>query len=775
MGGVGYFVAGIPTSARGLLATYRDPLPTGLASIYLQACTQPGQLVLDPFCQSATVLEEASALGRLAIVTHFNPALALATRLNVALPDRRALGTALIQLTTATRFRTTLAQAIEELYRTRCPHCERPAVADNFIWEQTPDESDQVQQHKLKSKTLRCGECGFTGQAEADRDDEAQAASINPRGLAYWRILDQIAPDSSDPERTAIRVRAQKLLDLYTPRNLYALSYLQLKIAALETHIGEGEYHALLGALLHALDWGCSLRRPDQETRPRQLRRPTRFVEHNVWQLFQHAIQELSAAPPSPRCLLLGHPRDLVNRSPDAPAAGVVTARSLRHLRDELPPHSIQLVFLVPPQHDPALWSLVALWSAWLFGAEASLTTWPLTEHRFADWARYQEAMRGVLRALHRLLHPQGRVVCVFRTGEAPLPEALSLAAAQAGLTIEHLLHQVQGQEHAYRLSLMPIEQPRKPIRDFSDAIAVEVVNVLRQRGEPTVESMLRAAVLHTLSRNGHLAMLLSQAPSPMLARWLRDEIVTTLEKIPGLQMAESLPIAAGRHWWLSELSGLPLCDQVELAVWELLQSALVLQAEELEATIYQQFPGLLTPDAKWVELCRASYGQEITPGYWQLRPEDDPQARRRAALEMGAHLKALGKRLGFLVWEEQAGVDSQLGETVIIWREANCPVPVYWFRVVVTAAISRLVLGAPPLAEQRCLVLPGGRAGLIHARRSRDPRWVAALSSGGWQFIKYRHLRALAARPHIDRPDLKSILGLDPIVEQAEAQIPLF
>jgi len=56
-----------------------------------------------------------------------------------------------------------------------------------------------------------------------------------------------------------------------------------------------------------------------------------------------------------------------------------------------------------------------------------------------------------------------------------------------------------------------------------------------------------------------------------------------------------------------------------------------------------------------------------------------------------------------------------------------------------------------------------------------RDPRLARAVETDGWQFIKFRHLRRLVAEEELDRHALKTVLGLDPIVEREAAQIPLF
>jgi hypothetical protein len=48
-------------------------------------------------------------------------------------------------------------------------------------------------------------------------------------------------------------------------------------------------------------------------------------------------------------------------------------------------------------------------------------------------------------------------------------------------------------------------------------------------------------------------------------------------------------------------------------------------------------------------------------------------------------------------------------------------------------------------------------------------------LERANWRFIKTRHVRWLAAQDDVERFGLHTIIGLDPIVEQEEAQIPMF
>jgi hypothetical protein len=127
-------------------------------------------------------------------------------------------------------------------------------------------------------------------------------------------------------------------------------------------------------------------------------------------------------------------------------------------------------------------------------------------------------------------------------------------------------------------------------------------------------------------------------------------------------------------------------------------------------------------------------------------------------------HLLALGRHLGY-----RAG--------------SHPPFDVGWFRgdqvraVLVVrwqAALSE-TLALDPHGSRPYLVIPGGRATLVSYKLAHHPLWQQAVDRAGWQFIKYRHVRQLAAQRDVDEYALQTIVGLDPIVEREGAQIPLF
>jgi hypothetical protein len=244
--------------------------------------------------------------------------------------------------------------------------------------------------------------------------------------------------------------------------------------------------------------------------------------------------------------------------------------------------------------------------------------------------------------------------------------------------------------------------------------------------------------------------------------------------------------------WWLetpldSEATS-PLSDRVELAVAALLRDLLAVTEEDLTRRVYARFPGPQTPEASLIRLCLFSYGDEHAPRHWRLRTEDDLEARTAETDAIITDLSALGRRLGFEValglpragewavrWLDTEGSASpQKGEAE---RKPRVP---YSFAVRTTAVLGDLLFTPPPPepGTTPCLTLPGGRAILVGYKLRHDPRLRQLVASQGWRFLKFRHLRHLVqevAEKQLDRYAFQAALGLDPIVEQIEAQLSLW
>jgi hypothetical protein len=479
-----------------------------------------------------------------------------------------------------------------------------------------------------------------------------------------------------------------------------------------------------------------------------------------------------------------------------------ISPLSARQAGRDLPPACTALIVAAPPRPDLALWHLTALWCGWLWGPQAVAPLVPFLRRRRLDWDWFWRGLRGAFRAVAPLLRPGGRLVCLLTDGDAASLEALTLAVAGAGYELVGWGTQPPQVRLVWRFDELggSIPSPGRkvdtvqpaPIPVEADALSRAVaeraahasLDVLRLRGGPTVWPILHTTVYADLAASGLLAQAAALADD--IAEPLHFLTNTVRSALGGAPLRQISPphegakgAAADPLWWLDESlepqADPPLSDRVELAVAEILRDLLAVTETDLQRRVCARFPGPQTPDARLVRLCLFSYGDEHALGHWRLRVEDDFEARVAETDDVIADLAALGRRLGFdIAW----GIP-RAGEWAARWLDETGHT-VYAFAVRTTAVLGDLLFDPPPLEPETtpCLTLPGGRAVLVGYKLRHDPRLRQVIARYGWQFLKFRHLRHLVrevAARQLDRHAFRAALGLDPIVEQVEAQMSLW
>jgi hypothetical protein len=802
---INYFTPGQLSTQGPPLASYRPLTPVGALGPYLDAYTQPGDLVIDLFCQGPALVREAVQAGRRALGININRAILLAASLGLTAVERQAVEAAFTQLAEAQKGPQTLQAHIEGLYRTTCATCGAPTIADAFIWERDGSVPAEKRYH--------CTTCRETTGAPTDQNDRTAVAHFERRGLSYWLLLDRSAPGDA-PHRERIAA----LLDLYTPRNLAAVNDLLLKSDGLT--LAPPVRSVLDALLLDTLDRATSLRPPDSlVSRPRRLQRPARYVEANVWRLFEQALEiwrRTATTPvahaPSLKDLLA---QDALSLSPvSIHLASLSTGQAAR----DLPAGCAALILVDPPRPDTVLWHQSALWCYWLWSSQAGAPLTSFLSRRWLDKDWLWRGLRGALRAVAPLLRPDGRLVALFADDNPAVLEAVTLAAAGAGYELVGWGARPPGDVRlVWRFGgLRPTARATVPDRDRdtpapgaveADALSREVteqavntsLNVLRTRSEPVAWPTLHAAIYANLAESGLLAraaLLADDIAEPL--SWLAETIRSALDGAPLHQISpppteETKGRPSAPLWWLGpslELEATALLsDRVELTVAEILRDLLAVTEADLRRRVCERFPAAQTPDTRLVQLCLFSYGDEYAPGHWRLRSEDGLEARAAETASVIADLTSLGRRLGF----EVAPGMAHAGEWEVRWTDEVGHTP-YAFAVRTTAVLGDLLFNPPSLptlteaggeetdgAERKttpCLTLPGGRAVLVSYKLRQNPRLLQQTVQHGWQFLKFRHLRHLVQEvtaKQLDRYAFQAALGLDPIAEQEEAQLSLW
>lgn len=757
-----HFVPGDEVSDRGIAARLRWPIPPGVTAPYVKAYTEPGDSVLVPYCQGSSVVREVLSSDRRAAALNFDPLLMLVVRASLSPMPAREVNAAATRLGDSLKQNIPLRRYLLDLYATSCPACQRPTAADYFVWDR--------EQGAPVARQVHCPACDWDGRAALEAEDLARLGQVQPKAMHYYFVLERVLHLT---ERDLIRSRLESMLALYSPRNLYALAELTLKIEGL---FPEGPPHDVLKvALLDCLDRCSSLSPlPGSKARPRGLARPSRFMERNVWYAFEEAVNRLQSSPPKPVPNLAGTLGEFQGATEDW--AGYVGPGLVRDLSRSVPPRSSRLILFSPPPLSSAAWSLSYLWGAWLLGGEAVAPLRPLLRQRTPDPTWYSRVMAGSLRTLAGLLRDDGRFVLILTEQRPAVVEALVMAANSARLGISSLLQ--CGAD--YRLELTPTyPRPTAELAENStqaaDSLETQIqplardvaVETIRVRGEPVSWRTLHAAIQTRLSQVGLIASVLASEkdhPSPMdlMAEAVRGSLDSpTFTCFPDLDGSEEL-------WWAPALANVarPLCDRVEEAAYDVLEGALAVSAADFSHTVFSRFPGPLTPDRALVSACLRAYGREPTPGFWQLRSEDLPKARRHERQTIIEQLAALGRKLGLR--------PGTLNPFDAAWFEQDRARAVFVVRWQATLS-EGLALGEQAQGASPYFVLPGGRAALASHKLAHNPIWQRAVDAGGWRFIKYRHVRLLLDQPEVDQYALETIVGLDPIVEQDTAQLSLF
>ena len=771
------------TSVEHFIPDFGADTSSHVIAAYLAAYTDPDDLIVDPFCTSSTIVTEAIQTGRRVAAISFSPLHALRTRLALTPVPTRDLDAAVTRLSDSPKHGVPLREHLQHTYRTTCRQCGKDVAADYFIWQHDQELPRQVRYH--------CPSCGYAGLHDCSAGDAQVLQEIEPRGLHYWYVLDRMARHDDEARKFAA-----ELLELYTPRNLYALSNLVLKIEDLFADSVVRDWLRL--ALLQCLELGSKLNAVSGEPAPAQpppLRPLRRFVEYNIWQLFEDATRQLHQPGPFPAIRLAAHAKDIVappstdqEGTAAESAAAFVGHMSVRELATELTPGSIKLVLTWPPPLGRTRWAMSYLWTGWLCGHKESALLWPLVRRRRSDWPWYLRAMRATFSALQKTLQADGHIVFLARDEELAFHETLALAGAGADLRLENALYHPSEPETAtrpysglsgdYRLTWTPgAPVPPWPMSTTEVAAKLREVTVaaaeeaLRQRGEPTPFVRLHCHLWQALAQQGLLQRVMSMQELSLHLGFVREQVRAALEEGVDRTLVQLLEDEEGRTcwWWLTEPPDISsLSDRVERTVYETLQAATPLATAEFIATVYRQFPGVLTPDPDWVMACLKSYGRQLSPESWVVKEGDREERHAIARATTVRQLTDLGQRLGHKVTASAQGFDVQ-------WVQAGLA-PVV-FIVLDSASLSR-VMSLSRTAEsgrmRKLVVISEAREDLIRFRLERSAWMRRQLTAAEWQFIRDADLTNWASQDNITLADLDSLVGLDRLSLQDRTQLPL-
>ncbi|NUM46844.1 MAG: hypothetical protein HUU38_19230 [Anaerolineales bacterium] len=744
------YLPGTPPDALATpLARFLPPIPAGIGRTWLNApypAGTPGTSgawILDPFGASPALALELARAGYRVLVAANNPIVRFLLEMHATPPRRDELLAALESLASARKGDPQTGERLEphllNLYATTCAQCEAEISADAFLWEKEGKAPF--------ARLYHCPHCGDEGEFPTTEADATRAARFTATGPHRARALERVLP-LHDPDREYV----EEALRVYPPRAVYALFTLINKLDGLP--ITPYQRNLLAALLLVTFDQTNTLwPHPTARARPKQLTVPPKFIERNVWRALEAAVQAWEVSARAVPLMRWPFPPAIDEKGWGEGGGIALFEGRLKDLAEALPTH-IPTVVTAIPRPNQAFWTLSALWAGWLWGPEAMGPFRSVLRRRRYDWAWHTEALHAALRRLQPRLAPGTPVFALLPEAEPGLLTAALVAADMARFKLTGFALRAGEEQAQMTWQAGGSGETMKLKDDRRGAILRNAAqDFLRTRGEPVPYLSLHAAGLVALA--GQEALVPPALEPGDATTHVRDFLEKTFSEANGLARLGGSPHAleVGK-WWLEDVEGVdePVSDRVERAVVDFLTASPGQSLTEIERAICAALPGLLTPEQPLVAACLDSYG-ERHPGDngWYLRTQDRPYRRISDADEVRGLLIELGERLGYVVTPRAN----------VVWSSPTGEVA--RFEIQLSAGVGKMT-GEPSFSPLAFLVIPGGRANLMLYKLRHDPR----LGQVGWQFLKFRHVRALAESAEITRENWQERFALDPLTYES-------
>ena len=653
--------------------------PHNVIATYIEHFTDPGDVVMDPFCGSGVTICEALHARRKAVGLDVNPIAIFVSRMTclpLDIPEFEDM---------VGRIAKSLAELTEHSYETLCPECHHAAEATHFVWvnEATCEwcgTTSSTDESNRKGGYFYCLNCGHRLK-RGDTDQERLVKILLRCDCDDSANLKEKDPDEHDLRRATVSTRGSSVREefsmpltvnarhdvspgmtvgsLFTQRAQGVISSLRESIAHVPCSDATREFLLLAftaslpqSSRLHSIDF-----RPGRRFRSRGWTIPSYWIASGHFE--QNA--RLSFLE---RCgKVLRGKRDANDFIPTAFSSEVADFKSLitrsggflfgttsaSQLPDLLEKNSVDYVFTDPPYGDSITYlELSEIWNVWLqdvpraaYDDEVVISD---AEGREKTLDRYQLQLRDGFEAVHRVMRPGAWMSVTFHNRNIAVWNALLNAAVDAHFDFVNDVYQLpaaasakSGLQRAGSMTGDIILNFRKPLGvpsrlrahgvDVEQLIVDEASQIIAERRGRASEDQLMRGVVHVLLRHG----VVDRSPDDVrtvLGRYL-DRTEDGDWTFQGDTAAETLmdfvPLEKRIHWLIESVlgAGSASLDTILGRIFTTLKNGRTPESREISQVLDRI--AILMPNGKWrrrtvddaaVQLTLGETGGPLPEGY---------------------------------------------------------------------------------------------------------------------------------------------------------------
>ena len=765
-----------------LMHKYWARKPSNVVRAYIEHYSEVGDIILDPFCGSGPTPIEAIKTGRNAVAVDLDPMAIFITECTAMPVDLKKFEESFDKI------KESVKEEIHALYKTKCEHCGRIVEYNAVIWRNdTPMEIRHGCTCQKNGKNL------WKNVTEEDAETIEKLKDKKP----CW------FPDNELIWNTRVNVhRGMKVSELFTKRNLYALSLILNEIEGIKNKkIRKMMLFVFSSALPQASKLVWVYRTPKRNRdvggwATRGYWVPDEYFEINAWNCFENRFKKILRGKKQSN-------EEIKEYTEAKSFDDLKTDKNVLLLNQSsldlsnIPPNSIDYVFTDPPYGDsiPYL-ELNYMWASWLkfdanFEDEIIISDSPVRNKNFE---MYEKMLGAAFRQVYRVLKPDKYLTVTFHSTDIKIWNSIIKAVVMAGFDLEKIIYQpparpsAKGLLHPYGSAVgdyyIRFRKPKSEklvtekemdLQTYEREVISAAMRIMGERREPTIYQ-------HIL--NGIMVELNGGRNVPIGARnietILKDHVGTELELIP---IKDTKGKVIGEKWWvkgwdLSHFSQPALTDRVERAVINVLDRKVKVSLDDILQVIFIEFPNALTPDAQSVKTVLEEYATKTKDGNWMLKPGYSEKERTSQHSRMIYYLAKIGKKIGYEIWIGQREQGESYNKTRlsdlcdplptfrfivsddltldrikqidVIWHESGRIK--YVFEVENTTGITDAIIrgsnirSAAPgvtLDIKKYIVIPESREALL-AKKLEEPIIKESLRKDVWGFIRYGDLEVL-------------------------------